>query len=219
MQAKHDAPLLLGENLVLSLSLAAPLRVPRLAIRSSDFAVILSDERDAPPKWRRVLLKTLAGDRRAERGHVFFLEQDLGQCPPGWARRHGLLLVDLEESYDPESSVETNLLRSAGSSLPTWLFRFLPLGERLPLPAGKLPAIEQRWLAIGCALASRPRLLLLDRPLEGLPPMLLQALLERLVRINLEEGIAFCFTAAPDPLIETAAASVYRLTAGLLAAE
>ncbi|MDD4932121.1 MAG: hypothetical protein PHO89_01455 [Methylacidiphilaceae bacterium] len=212
---REGLPLLRAENLVLSLPPLPPLRVPRLIVPSSGLVAILATAQDAPPILVRALLETLAGDRRAQAGRVIFLNQDLARSAPGWAREQGLSLLALEEGYDAAKSVETNLVRSAGSSLPPWLFRFLPLEEHLSAQAGKLPPVERRWLALGCALAPRPRLLLLERPLEGLSPLPQEALLERLVRINLEEGIAFCFSAEPNPLIQTAAASTYRIASDL----
>lgn len=215
---RDDRPLLLAENLVLSLPPHPPLHIPRLVVPSSGFVVIFADERNDTPTLERALLQTLAGDRPSDLGQVFYLGQDLARVPSGWGRANGLSLLAAEEGYDGAGSVEAILLRSAGAALPTWLFPFLPLEEHLSEPAGKLPPVEQRWLALACALAARPRLLLLHRPLNGLPPMPRRALLERLVRINLEEGIAFCFTSAPSPLIETAAASAYRIASGLLTA-
>ncbi|MDD2676089.1 MAG: hypothetical protein PHP75_01260 [Methylacidiphilaceae bacterium] len=220
---KDQLPLLRAENLILSLPPLPPLHVPKLMVRPSGFVAILAAAQDAPPILERALLETLAGDRPAQTGHVFFLGQDLERSTPGWARMHGLSLLAEEESddkgYDTAKSVEANLRRSPGSSLPTWLFRFLPLEERLSAQAGNLSPVERRWLALGRALAPRPRLLLLERPLEGLPRLPREALLERLVRINLEEGIAFCFTAQPSPLLQTAAASVYRIASGRLTAD
>ncbi|VVM05841.1 hypothetical protein [Methylacidimicrobium tartarophylax] len=220
---KDELPLLRGENLVLSLPPLPPLRVPKLMVRPSGLVAILAAAQDAPPILERALLETLAGDRPAQTGRVFFLGQDLERSSPGWARMHGLSLLTDEEGYhkgyDTTKSVEANLRRSPGSSLPTWLFRFLPLEEQLSTQAGNLSPVERRWLALGCALAPRPRLLLLERPLEGLPALPREALLERLVRINLEEGIAFCFTAQPSPLLQTAASSVYRISSGRLTAD
>ncbi|MGD9896189.1 MAG: hypothetical protein AB7T14_03795 [Candidatus Methylacidiphilaceae bacterium] len=210
------SPMLHAENLALSLPLHPPLRVPRLIVRTSGFVAILAEKRTTPPTLQRALLETLAGDRPAETGRVLFLDQDLGQASPGWATEHGLSLLLSKGGCDPTSSVEANLLGSTGSSLPAWLFRFLPLEAHLSVQAGRLSSIEQRWLALACALAPRPRLLLLERPFEALPPLPREALLERILRINLEEGIAFCFTAEPSPVIQTAAASTYRIADNLL---
>ncbi|WP_018290847.1 hypothetical protein [Verrucomicrobium sp. 3C] len=216
---RGDAPLLCAHNLVLSLPPLPPLRVPDLIVPSSSLVAILATGQDGPPILTRALLETLAGNRRVESGSVFFLDRELGRSAPGWAREQGLSLLAPEEGYDAAKSVEENLRRSAGSSLPLWIFPFLPLEESLSVEAGRLSPVERRWLALGCALAPRPRLLLLERPLEGLPRLPREALLERLLRISLEEGIAFCFTAEPSPLLHTAATSAYRIASGLLAAD
>ncbi|QSR83852.1 hypothetical protein [Methylacidimicrobium sp. B4] len=213
----EGTPLLLAENLVLSLPPLPPLRIPRLVVPSAGFVVILAGVRDLPPILEQALWQTLVGERRAEVGRVLYLGEELAQADPGWAAAHGLSL-GVEAGVDGASSVEANLLRSTGGALPTWLFRFLPLQERLPVPADLLSPVERRWLVLARALALRPRLLLLRRPLDAFPPLPRQSLLERLIRINLEEGIAFCFTAAPSALIETAAAGAYRIVSGLLVA-
>ncbi len=212
-------PLLLAENLVIPLRSLSPLRIPRFVVPPSGFVAILADAQQPLPARSRALLETLSGDRRPAAGRIVYRNQDLAQSPAGWAKSHGLSLLGSGTGYEPAQSVEANLLRSAGSALPDWLFCFLPLEERLSLPAGRLSPVERRWLALACVLAPRPRLLLLDRPLEGLPPLPRQALLERLVRLNLEEGIAFCLTAKSNPLIETAAASTYRIASDLLIGE
>ncbi|WP_235609147.1 ABC transporter ATP-binding protein, partial [Frankia casuarinae] len=77
------------------------------------------------------------------------------------------------------------------------------LAERIAQPGGTLSGGEQQMLAIGRALMSRPRLMLLDEPSMGLAPMIVQTIFEVIAEIN-REGVAVL-------LVEQNAASALRI--------
>jgi branched-chain amino acid transport system ATP-binding protein len=80
--------------------------------------------------------------------------------------------------------------KSAAESLARVFALFPRLEERRDQAGGTLSGGEQQMLAIGRALMSRPRLLLLDEPSLGIAPILVQEIFREIARINREDGTA-----------------------------
>ena len=142
---------------------------------------------------KTTLLRTISGLIRARAGTVRFDGRDLTRVPP-----HEI--VGLGISQSPEGrmvfanlSVEDNLelgayrRRDRAGILADRerVYSLFPrLMERRRQNAGTLSGGEQQMLAIGRALMSRPRLLLLDEPSLGLAPLLVREIFKTIVEIN-----------------------------------
>ena len=91
---------------------------------------------------------------------------------------------------------------------------FPRLSERRGQQAGTLSGGEQQMLAIGRALMSRPRLLLLDEPSFGLAPLIVRDIFEIMRRINAEQGVSILLVEQNATLALDIADSVYLMETG-----
>ena len=130
---------------------------------------------------KSTLLLTIMGHTRVHRGSIRWRGQDLMKAPAYGRARAGLGWVPQEREVFPSLTVEENL---TVPSLPgKWdLERIYTLFPRLQARrkyfGNQLSGGEQQMLAIGRALMLNPKLLLLDEPLEGLAPVIVDELCE-----------------------------------------
>jgi branched-chain amino acid transport system ATP-binding protein len=150
-------------------------------------------------------LKALSNLLPAERGaitkgHIRFAGLDVRRAKPSALVRHGLVQV-LEGRHCFRSlTVEENLItgalgrsssrREAAVDLERVYAYFPRLKEKRKAKSGLTSGGEQQMTAIGRALMSRPRLLVLDEPSMGLAPLIVQNIFKILKRLNREEGLS-----------------------------
>ena len=124
-------------------------------------------------------IKTLMGLLPARRGSARFAEEELLGRPPYRIAQRGLGLVPEGRQIFPTLSVEENLVATATArhGAARWtlarVYQFFPrLAERRSNMGNQLSGGEQQMLAIGRALMTNPRLLILDEATEGLAPLI-----------------------------------------------
>jgi branched-chain amino acid transport system ATP-binding protein len=146
---------------------------------------------------KTTLLKSLCGMLAPSRGEILYEGNSVAGKPSYELVRRGISLVPEGRGIFGRLTVEENIkigayARSDRAAIRADMDRlydlFPRLSERRVQQAGTLSGGEQQMLAIGRALMSRPRLLLLDEPSMGLAPMLVQKIFHTIKRI-VEEGV------------------------------
>ncbi len=140
---------------------------------------------------KSTLLLTIMGFTSVARGTITWRGEDLTRVAPHLRARRGLGWVAQEREIFPSLSVAENLTVTARSG--RWdlkaVYELFPrLAERRAAMGNQLSGGEQQMLAIARALMTNPRLLLLDEPLEGLAPIIVEELTRAIRRMTAAEG-------------------------------
>jgi branched-chain amino acid transport system ATP-binding protein len=142
---------------------------------------------------KTTLLSTIMGHTDLHAGEVRFDGKDISRMPIYDRAKAGIGLVPQEREIFRSLTVEENLTvaRRPGKWTLERVYDLFPrLQERKGNMGDHLSGGEQQMLAIGRALMGNPRLLLLDEPLEGLAPVIVDMLVEAFRRLRKEEGFA-----------------------------
>jgi len=131
---------------------------------------------------KTTLLKALMGLIPVRTGQVFFENRELTRAKPYERARAGLGYVPQGREIFARLTVEENLRMAAVDGIPERIFEMFPaLRQMLVRRGGDLSGGQQQQLAIGRALAMKPRLLILDEPTEGIQPSIIKEI-ERVIR-------------------------------------
>ena len=142
---------------------------------------------------KSTLLLTMMGFTRLHRGSVRWQGEDLQRVPPHGRVRAGIGWVPQERLMFPSLTVEEHLRVAArpGEWDKARVYALVPrLAERRLNMGNQLSGGEQQMLAIARALMTNPRVLLLDEPMEGLAPLIVQELLGVVRRLVTQAGMA-----------------------------
>jgi len=146
---------------------------------------------------KSTLLMTICGNPRARSGRILLDGEDITALPTFQIVRRGVAQVPEGRRIFARMSVYENLQMGAILADPAnfktdldRVFAMFPrLAERRDQRGGTLSGGEQQMLAIGRALMSRPRILLLDEPSLGLAPLIVRQIFDSIGRIAREEGV------------------------------
>jgi branched-chain amino acid transport system ATP-binding protein len=143
---------------------------------------------------KSTLLLTIMGYTDVGGGAVLWRGRDVTRLPSHRRAREGIGWVAQERDIFPSLTVEENLTVAARAgrwTLEAVYDLFPALAERRENKGNHLSGGEQQMLTIARTLMTNPEILLLDEPLEGLAPTIVELLVKAIERMTAEEGMAF----------------------------
>ncbi len=165
-----------------------------LEIKKGDIVTLIG----ANGAGKTTTLRTISGLVRPKTGEVIYDGQNITKMPAHKIVAAGLAHVPEGRMVFANLTVAENLemgayLRSDKDEIAReldYVFSIFPrLKERIKQLAGTMSGGEQQMLAIGRALMSKPKFLMLDEPSLGIAPLLVKTIFEKIVEINREHGI------------------------------
>ena len=142
---------------------------------------------------KTTLLNTLVGVTRRHKGRITLAGHDITALAPHQRAGAGIGWVPQERNIFKSLTVDENLgavARPGAWTIARAYEMFPRLAERKSNLGNQLSGGEQQMLAVARALVLNPKLLLLDEPLEGLAPLIVQELLRTIARVVRDEGMS-----------------------------
>jgi len=167
-------------------------------------------------------LRTIAGVVKPASGRVFFKDEEITALSPDRIVAKGITLVPEGRRVFPDLTVLENLKVGAylrKDNLESdfeWVYDLFPrLRERSWQAAGTLSGGEQQMLAVGRALMSRPKLLMMDEPSLGLAPLIVKGIFDIIKEIN-RQGVTILLIEQNANMALQTASTAYVLKTGLI---
>jgi branched-chain amino acid transport system ATP-binding protein len=142
---------------------------------------------------KTTLVNSIVGVTRYRGGAIRLDGRDITRLRPDQRAHAGIGWVPQERNIFKSLTVEENLTAVArpGGWTPARVYELFPrLAERRNNLGNQLSGGEQQMLAVGRALVLNPRIILLDEPLEGLAPIIVEELIAAMTRVVRQEGLA-----------------------------
>ncbi|GAB7388385.1 urea ABC transporter ATP-binding subunit UrtE [Bacillaceae bacterium] len=174
---------------------------------------------------KTTLLKTIAGLLKPAAGRIIFAGEEITRARPEQRARKGIAYVPQGREIFPQLTVEENLLLGLEAlprrerTIPQEIYEMFPVLQTiLTRRGGDLSGGQQQQLAIARALVSRPKLLLLDEPTEGIQPNIV-AEIERVIHsLKEQREMAILLVEQSLDFALSAADSYYVLDKGMIVA-
>lgn len=177
---------------------------------------------------KTTLLRAIVGLHPAAGGRVSFEGEDITACPAFERARRGIGYVPQGRGIFPHLTVEENLRTGLSAlagrkerkeySIPDDVYELFPVLAKLrSRKGGVLSGGEQQQLAIGRALVTRPKLLILDEPTEGIQPSIVQQIDRAIQTIQKELGISILLVEQFLDFVWSIADRFYVMRGGFIA--
>jgi urea transport system ATP-binding protein len=175
---------------------------------------------------KTTLLRTIMGLVPIRSGKIEYAGEPLAGAPVERRARAGIGYVPQGREIFAQLTVEENLRvglagrRDGGARIPDEVFALFPvLREMLSRRGGDLSGGQQQQLAIGRALVSEPRFLILDEPTEGIQPNIVKQIGDVILHLNRERGLTVLLVEQKLPFARRVASRFCILDRGRKVAE
>lgn len=173
---------------------------------------------------KTTLMKTLMGLLKTRKGAIHWKGQDISALEPAKRAKAGIGYVPQGREIFPQLTVKENLLLGLETSAPgvktfpeDVLAMFPVLATMYGRQGGDLSGGQQQQLAFARALASRPGLLLLDEPTEGIQPSIVEDIRQVILQIKAKGDISVLLVEQSIDFVRGAADFIYVMDKGAIA--
>jgi branched-chain amino acid transport system ATP-binding protein len=182
------------KNLTVNYGVITALHGVSLTVNQGDIVTLIG----ANGAGKTTTLKTISGLLHAAGGEIFYQGKVISRLPPHKIVQLGISHIPEGRMVFANLTVQENLKigayllkdKQTVREAFAYVFSIFPrLKEREKQTAGTLSGGEQQMLAIGRALMSQPKFLMLDEPSLGIAPLLVHKIFEKIVEINQQHGI------------------------------
>ncbi|MGF9697685.1 urea ABC transporter ATP-binding subunit UrtE [Paenibacillus sp. MABNR03] len=173
---------------------------------------------------KTTLMKTLMGLLKTRKGNIQWKGQDISALDPAKRAKAGIGYVPQGREIFPQLTVKENLLLGLETAAPgvkafpeDVLAMFPVLATMYGRQGGDLSGGQQQQLAFARALASRPGLLLLDEPTEGIQPSIVEDIRQVILQIKAKGDISVLLVEQSIDFVRGAADYIYVMDKGAIA--